>query len=272
MKNLKNIFTICLISVLIFSCTDEDKVLPTFEEYENGAYLRGSNLTNKFNLIDLENSFFEVELELVTVDNVQSINVYATYNGTNSVSEILIETMDPSSFNPTATYYIGAIELLSALNVNSEDLLPSDSFITRFEVEFPDGRTFSDSNSSANIGGGTYTSPFSYTIEFACPLLDASLFDGDYEVTLDEWADYGAGDVIPVVFVSGFTFRILATQNPYISNSATAYMEITIDEEGNVLEITSNEIFDFGVPIIPTNGGGELYRPVLATLTSMLRG
>jgi len=268
MKHIKNIFKIFLVSVLILSCTDDDKVLPTFQDYENGAYLREISLTSdKFNLLDLASSSFEVELELVTVDAVQSVNVYASYAGTNNVAEILVGTMDPAGFSPSQTFSMSALDLFAALGVATEDLLPSDAVTARFEVELTDGRTFSNSNSSANIGGGSYKSPFAYSIEFSCPLLDASLFDGDYEVVIDEWADYGAGDIIPVVFVSEFTFRILATENPFISNAATAYMEITINEAAEIVDVTYNEIFDFGVPIIPTDGGGGTVSSCLGNIS-----
>lgn len=85
-------------------------------------------------------------------------------------------------------------------------------------------------------------------------------YAGDYEIVQDDWADYGKGQVVPVTVVDG-NIRILSTNNPYINNAATSYIEVTpIIEEGSEsvsLTAASNEPFDYGV-LIPVAGTGSI--------------
>ncbi len=92
------------------------------------------------------------------------------------------------------------------------------------------------------------------TYIMACPLLNASPFNGDYKVVKDEWKDYAPGEIIPVVYDEAygqFKFKILNVNNPYQVNAATAYMSVTIDPETAKATVVGNEPFDYG--------GGDTY-------------
>lgn len=88
---------------------------------------------------------------------------------------------------------------------------------------------------------------------------NASLFNGNYVVVNDAWADYAAGDVVPVEFVSDYTFRLLSTNNPFINTPGTSYMEFTIDPSDGSVTVSSNECFDYGPGFcLPVTGSGSI--------------
>ena len=160
---------------------------------------------------------------------------------------------------PKATFQGGPTTCPGAMSgFPSRQYESTDFFTIRLELVLTDGRTFSAASAGDTVSGGSFfSSPFTYSAQFFCALADASAFNGNYIVVTDAWADYGAGDVVPVQFDSGYTFRILSTNNPYINNTTTAYMEVTIDPTDGSVTVVSNEDFDYGVPI-PVEGAGSV--------------
>jgi hypothetical protein len=73
---------------------------------------------------------------------------------------------------------------------------------------------------------------------------DVSVFDGNYVVTANAWANYAPGDIIPLEFVSEYAFRILSTNNDWIENNLTSYMEVTINPADESAVVSSNECFE----------------------------
>jgi len=99
---------------------------------------------------------------------------------------------------------------------------------------------------------GAQCNPFSAPVTVAlgndfCAVADPP-YSGAFTVLADAWADYEIGDLVPVVLdpVLPDTFRILATSNPFIGNSATAYMIVTVDPLTGAATVTGNECFDYG--------------------------
>ncbi len=164
-----------------------------------------------------------------------------------------------------ATYTLNLADFYAAFEgVNGpEDIEIGDKLIVSTAIHLKDGTTINMTNDdgTANYGGYLATSS-RYTViqEYvvACPLNDASNFDGTYIVVEDDWADYVAGEEVPVEYHPEdglYTFRILSTNNPYINNPGTSYMIVTIDPVTSEVTVTANEIFDYGVPITVTGEG-----------------
>lgn len=115
----------------------------------------------------------------------------------------------------------------------------------RLEYVMTGDRTFTNTDADGTVTTNSYfKSPYLYPVQFFCSLEDASLFEGNYTVAADVWADYAVGDIVPVEYNpedGAYTFRILATNNPYISNPDSAYMLVTINPEDGTATVTSNE-------------------------------
>jgi hypothetical protein len=99
---------------------------------------------------------------------------------------------------------------------------------------------------SSSIPNATFDQTYTLTYKKAC-LFSVTPFSGTYKVVNDTWEDYSPGDLIPVQAVAGTTnqFKILASNNPYISNAATAYMLVTVADNG-AITVASNQPFNYG--------------------------
>jgi len=81
-------------------------------------------------------------------------------------------------------------------------------------------------------------------------------FIGTATVTADDWADYSIGDTVEIeAGTDAQEFWIRSYTNPFITNTATAYMVVTIDPLTANVTVQSNEDFDYGVPIDITGTG-----------------
>lgn len=262
MKNILKISAYCLIAILLFNCSSDDKTIDSiFDNIQSGATLRTIKVNQaNFDFYD-SSSEWSITVEEQDINNgglFSEIKIYTKHTSEGvSSDEVFVKSIPASNFKTTGynKYPQGEIsttldEILTALNLSSGDYTPSDKFNLRLELILTNGQTFSSKNTSSSITGGTYfSSPFEYSAQFSCPLSDASLFDGDYEVITDAWADYGTGDTVPVVYNvanGSYSFRIMNTNNPYLVNEDTAYLTVTINPADNTVTVTSNEAYNYG--------------------------
>lgn len=257
-KYLNKIIVLLVAFSLMQSCETDEKIFDyVINNIERGAVLRTIATPNPtFDFFDTSSQWI-VTVEAQDSENgnlLSEIRVYSTFvNDGNIGTEALVKTISVSGFTVGPFGFLrGDIsvslqEVLDATGLVVGDYDSGDSFTLRLESVLKDGRTFTSTNTSGTVTGGSFfSSPFQYSAQFFCALTDASIFDGNYIVTIDAWADYEVGEIVPVEFVSDFTFRILTTNNPYINNPGTCYMEVTIDPADGSATVTSNECFDYG--------------------------
>ena len=79
----------------------------------------------------------------------------------------------------------------------------------------------------------------------------AAPFVGTATVTADDWADYSIGDTVEIeAGADAQEFWIRSYTNPFITNTATAYMVVTVDPLTADVTVQSNENFDYtGTPM-----------------------
>lgn len=261
--------------ILMISCESDDNSSVANQVLENsasGAILRTISIdTGTF---DFTNPAAEwsatLEAQLGEGSSISEVKLYSSFTGAGvTTAEAFVKSYPASIFTAGPNEYMRAefavslTEVLTALSIASGSYTASDSFTLRFELVLTDGRAFSATNASATVTGGSYlSSPFQYSAQFFCPLTDASLFDGDYTVQADAWADYAVGTVIPVTYVASdgpYTFRILSTLNSFISNPTTSYMLVTVNPEDGSATVQSNEDFDYiGFAVLPVTGIGTV--------------
>lgn len=260
MKNIR--FYIALFTgVALLSCeSSETTVDQVFDETTRGAVLRTISIPNStFDFFDTS-SVWTVELEEQDAEDgglFQEIRLFVRYVNSSTGEtepEVPLKTIPASQFStgpfglPRGTVSATLDEVLTATGLGPGDYVSSDQFLIRLVIVLTDGREFSNEASGGVTGGSFFSSPFLYSVQFFCPLADASLFDGNYVVVTDAWADYSAGDIVPVIPdpVDPFSFRILSTNNAFISNPGTSYMLVTIDPSDGSVTVSSNECFDYG--------------------------
>lgn len=272
MKNyLNKILVLLFVFLLIQSCeTDLKTIDEVYNNIERGAVLRTVEIINP--TFDFNNTSSEwiITIEAQDIEDgklLSEIRVYSAFvNDGNIETEVLVKTISPSGFTtgpfgfPRGDIVVSLQEVLDKAGLNPGDFDSGDSFNIRLESVLNDGRIFTSTNTVGTITGGSFfSSPFQYSVQFFCALEDASVFNGNYIVTFDAWADYEEGEIVPVEFVSDFTFRILATNNPYIDNQETVYMEVTINPVDGSATVTSNECFNYpGWACLDVVGAGSV--------------
>ncbi|WP_338409755.1 Calx-beta domain-containing protein [uncultured Flavobacterium sp.] len=237
-----------------------------------------SNYVENGLMIDLKWATHVYDLNGVLINPTTAADLRLLLTDQNYNQSAILAGSDGSSFetfmlNPAApdgTYYIVA------------DLYDTMSFTT---INFFDIDLTVIFNQIGVINDLTYTFPAGLNSQFTCPnnffklasltkvgtnytiesigksSLDATKFNGNYVVTLDQWNDYSVGNVVPVEYdaASGlYKFKILSTNNPYISNPTTSYIEVTISTDGKCT-VASNEDFAYiGWQTLPVTGNGTV--------------
>lgn len=203
----------------------------------------------------------------VTIDigigEVKSMDIIGLYTK-DGVTEKAILKSNVNTF--PSEFHVGGGDLISAFaslsSASDFDIL--DKFEISADVTLKNGTVLKlyDNDGTTLYGADIANSELfkvKQTYDPACPLVDASLFDGDYIVTEDTWQDYDLGTVIPLSYNTGtFTFKILNTVNPYVNNPDTSYLLVTIDPTNNSVVVKSNEDFDYGPGYGPTTGTGTV--------------
>lgn len=257
-KHSYKIVAVLLALFLMQSCETELKTIDeVYNSIERGAILRTVEIINPTFDFNNTSSQWIITVEAQDVEDgklLSEIRVYSTFvnNGT-AEAEVMVKTIPATGFTigpfgfPRGDIVVSLQEVLDKSGLKPGDFKSSDSFTIRLESVLKDGRTFTSTNTVGTITGGSFfSSPFQYSVQFFCALEDASEFNGNYIVTFDAWADYETGQIVPVEFVSGYTFRILTVNNTFINNPGACYMEVTINPVDGSATVTSNECFDYG--------------------------
>lgn len=260
MKKFKLIFAFLAISFAISSCENDggdsnlnlDKgAVPDIQKIEASDQSINLLAVTEGTAIDLG---FSVGIG-VGESSFKSIDVLAFYiRADGTINKFVLDsgvTSLPKEYHLT---FADLVNMFPVLN-GPDDIELTDQLLISSTITLKNGTVIqlTKDDGSQNYGIDTANSPlFSITQKYivSCPLDDASAFTGDYTVVTDDWADYAPGEIIPVEYnpdVDGlYSFRVLSTNNPYISNPDTSYMLVTIDPATSQVTVLSNEEFMYG--------------------------
>jgi hypothetical protein len=264
MKKTTIYVALALLFSLSWSCSEEKLIDEVFVTVERGLVLRTVSTPNPtFDFFD-PSAPWTVTLEAQDEEDgnlFSQVKVYITFldDGVAS-SEVLATTVDASAFAvgpfgfPRGNVSLTLAEAIGALGLQSGDYDSSDSFNVRLVGVLSDGREYTNNANGTVTGGSFFSSPFAYSIQFFCPLEDASPFNGSYTVTSDGWADYDGGEVVQAQYLGtdgNYTFRLPNDIRPFIVNGASTYLIVTIDPTDGSVTVSSNEPWDYG--------GGDIF-------------
>lgn len=268
MKKIKSlIIPLLLITSIIVSCEDDGgKSKKTFITGATPNITKLSTSDQSINLVALKNGEdidlgFTVDLYYGDVVSVDVVGFYFTSTGV----ERKVFQSNITDF--PYTMHLDQNDLYSAFSINNgDDVVVTDKLIITTDLTLKDGRIikmYSDKgvkNYGADVSNQShYAAAQTYII--SCPLDNAALFNGNYEVVTDDWADYEPGEIVPLVYDSNFgtlKFKILNTNNPYVSNTNSYYI-VTIDPSNSEITVVSSENFDYGGGfIVPVTGTGAV--------------
>lgn len=192
-------------------------------------------------------AFVADRAELAVLETVVSKAKIAVEISTiSSVNRTIDVTIDPKSTALATQYQIDAATLVIPANSYLGEIVVTGKFnglVVGKSVQLILNLT---SVGDATIEGNNKT--FTLSIFKSCPLTDASKFNGNYKVDLDDWADYKIGDIVPVVYNAATNtkvFRIMSTNNTYISNPTTSSMDCTLDTATGLVTVASNQTFNY---------------------------
>lgn len=224
MKKLIYLFVAFVMSFLIASCDAENIT------YEGESFLHFPVATSANIYVKKGSGSENITLKYGTINGVK---------GTHTV-KLVVDTQKST-----------AKEGVDFTIVNSTSEIKDGEVTGEFTVKaLESGATLAGKKVVFNLESSTlknavFSNAYTLNIALSCPF-NQSFFNGNYKVVVDSWEDYVVGDVVPVQpGTAANQVKILATKNPYIANSATAYMILTVNTDGTVT-VTSNEAFDYG--------------------------
>lgn len=225
--------SIPIFALMLFSC----------EEREDAVY-EGDNFV----------SFAATSSEATVVKGSTSKEVTISYT---TLSEAKANTDVKISVD---TNNSTAIEGTDFKIINATDNLAAGQKVGKFRIqlyesgasETPKVITFKISSPTVPNAIFNQTHELKYSLE--CPF-NISVFSGTYKVVTDSWQDYSPGALITVQQgPSANQFKILANNNPYILNASTAYMIVTVANDGSAT-VSANQPFNYGGSDVFTIGG-----------------
>lgn len=256
MKKLKYLVAALVVAMGVTSCEDDGGTSKVDVIGGNSANIRkDAALPQSLNYLDIQAD--KPVTVGITIDNVyQSDFVAADIVGFyKKGTAIERKVMKTNVTNLPAKYSFTATDLIALFNVlnTKADFAVTDELTVTAELIKADGtriKLFNDNgtqNYGVTVNNLAAVSNFQ-KFGFVCPLNDASIFNGSYKVTQDQWSDYSVNAAIPVVYDAAFgtmKFKVLASNNPYLVNAATAYMIVTVSANGTAT-VTANELFNYG--------------------------
>ncbi len=207
----------------------------------------------------------------ITIDNVYqsdfvSADIVGFYKKGSAIEKKIMKTNVtgfPAQYSFTDADLVNIFDVLNT----SSDFYFTDELTVTAELIKADGTRIKLFNDNGTQAYGTSINNLAavknfQTFGFSCPLNDASSFDGDYKVVQDVWADYAAGDIVPLEYdaaLGTYKFKILASNNPYIDNASTAYLVVTVNPTTLNVTVASNEPFQYtGWETLNITGSGSV--------------
>ncbi|NER16211.1 hypothetical protein [Spongiivirga citrea] len=241
----KYLLSFGLLVGVISSCDEGDALVDqVVADTTRGAILRTIEIGNtSFNRFDTT-SEFSIRIEEQDIENgglLSELQVYLSFTDNkddgvdNNKAESLLRTISASEFEtgdrglPVTGISFTLAEALSALGLVDGQFDGGDEFTVRLELVLTDGRTFTRSDASGNVTGGSFfSSPYRYTAGIKC--IPVAPVTGDYELDLaDSYGDGWDGAKITV------TIDGTATDYTFTSGSAASF---TITVPADAMELS----------------------------------
>ncbi|MFY7910476.1 MAG: hypothetical protein ACOVO2_13010 [Emticicia sp.] len=189
MRFIKESLSILFLGAMMASCETQMIEPIDLENLEQGGYIRtisplsGTSAVRNFNVskANMAGTKMEIVAEAVTPDKGA---LFASYdlvvkfvdltpaNGNKSTTDAALKSIPASAFTkdattgyPRGTIAVTGAEALAATKVAAADVSVGDRFDITGTMKLTNGKSFTASNTGANITGGDfYASPFAYRL------------------------------------------------------------------------------------------------------------
>lgn len=239
-------FTIFVLIVGLFSNCQEDKIM------YNGTPALAAFVSDKADLAVLETvvSTVKIGVEISTIS---------------SVDRTIAVTIDPKSTALATQYQMEATTLVVPANSYLGEIVVTGKFAGL--VVGQSVKLILNLNSIGDAAIEANSKTFTLSIFKSCPLTDASKFNGNYKVALDQWEDYLTGqpndgtETVEYNAANGLlTFRVRNLNRPYITaaTKTNAYLICVLNPVTGTVTVTSNQTWFYGTTGYVVTGTGTV--------------
>ncbi|MBS4065999.1 MAG: hypothetical protein KGZ74_15675 [Chitinophagaceae bacterium] len=210
-----NILTITTVALLFtFQACKKREVFGNFDSLGVGSYLTLEK-TNKTTI-----DYSRIGSESVSIDvkefgsAIAKVIVYVTQGNANLNKSTWKKIKEYQYGGSTLTLNITASEMATALGITTAAMNPGTNYTLYNEVVTKDGVTYNAVNTVGALASNpNYRAVMTWSANVVCPF-DPTGFAGNFRVREDEWADWGAGDVVTVTAATANTISLRVYPNP----------------------------------------------------------
>ncbi|MFZ6024172.1 MAG: hypothetical protein ACOYVG_06915 [Bacteroidota bacterium] len=245
MKHINIIKLTAFALLLILNSCKKKEVFGNFESLGVGSYLTLEK-TNKTTI-----DYSRIGSESVSIDvkeygsAIAKVIVYVT-QGNASLDKSTWKKIKEYPYNAsTLTLNITASEMATALGISTAAMNPGSNFTLYNEVVTKGGVTYNAVNTVGALASNpNYKAVMTWSANVVCPFVPTG-FAGNYRVREDEWADWGAGDVVSVTAATANTISLKVYPNPAYG-TAIADIVVNINPATGQATVTNQKYGRYG--------------------------
>lgn len=176
--------------MLFTACEEKDRAFPEIGDVETGAIARlVSGVDGEFDFEDIDNSQLDFTVEFFDANNGQDVSSYSWAVNYNGAGPVAIKSVDSGSFAlnddglPQVSLTITFREILDALGLNQDGIVPGQAFDLQATITMKDGRQFTSTNTQSNLQGQPVYQSLMAIRQGVINVPCFSTLEGEYEVT-----------------------------------------------------------------------------------------
>lgn len=255
MKKIKFLILATTALMVFQSCKKKEAVLGSFESLIIGSYLT----LEKSNKVVLDYSQINTERVSISVKEygsaVEKVVLYVTAGGATLVKANWKKIKEvPYVSGATLDLVVTAAEIATALNRTTASLSPGTAYTIYNQVVTKDGKIYDAVNTVGALASNpNYKASTTWSASVVCPFV-ATGFPGNFRVRVDEWEDWGPGDVVTVTSATATSIALRAYPNPAYG-SFIADMTVNINAANGIATVTNQTYGNYGPIIAATSVG-----------------
>lgn len=173
--------------------------------------------------------------------------------------------------NKVTISFTGA-QLAAALNMAPSAFSPGTSYTIYNEIITKSGKVYSMINTASSFEAeAAYAMAMRFKISIVCPFVAAG-FPGDFEVVLDEWADFNVGDIVKVTSATATSIAMEVYPAPAYGSDRQPII-VTIDPTNGAATVARQYYGKYGSTKVSaeTFGSSNFVFACTGTITLVLK-
>ena len=202
---------------MVYSCK-KGEVVQDVKSLGTGTYLK--LVTQGNTIIDYANLNTSTISQTVSKygDAVKTVVTYVT-KGNVTLDRTKWKKIKEYPYSDNLKMDIKATEIATALGIPPTSLETGATYSIYNQAVTEDGRIFDISNINGGFAGNpNYSMAFTWSAVVVCPY-NPTGFAGNFKVEVDEWADYGVGEIVTVDATTANTLTMTVYPKPGVGTN-----------------------------------------------------